>query len=92
MKELDVKMKTWPGRMSLVMESTTSKEVSSKVLLCCIKNLGSTLTLLDEPYQARFVDDLVNLLSRPVDCPEIISKYFQRSNGIGKCNQARQFT
>jgi hypothetical protein len=94
------KMKIWPGGMSLVMEATTAKGVkliavgykynSSKVL-CFIatKNAGSTLA--GEPYQARFVDDFENLLSRPVDCPEIISKYFLRSNGIDKHNQAWQF-
>jgi hypothetical protein len=98
-KEIEEKMKTWPGGMSLVMESTTSKGVrliavgfkynSSKVLcFVATKNAGSTLP---GEYRARFVDDFENLLSRPVDRPEIISKYFQRSNGIDKHNQARQF-
>jgi hypothetical protein len=32
-----------------------------------------------------------NLLSRPVDLPELISKYFLRPNGIDKHNQAQQF-
>jgi hypothetical protein len=93
-------MKTWPGRMSLVMEATTSKGVkliavgykynSSKVLcFVATKNAGSTLP--GEPYRARFIDDFQNLLSRPVDRPQIISKYFLRSNGIDKHNQACQF-
>ncbi len=63
---------------------------SSKVL-CFVakKNAGSTLT--GEPNQARFIDDFQNLLSRPVDRPELVSKYFLRSNGIDKHNQAHQF-
>jgi hypothetical protein len=45
-----------------------------------------------EPYQARFVNDFQNLISRSVDYPKIISKYFLlRSNGIDKYNQACQF-
>jgi hypothetical protein len=99
-KELEDKMKNWPGGMSLIMEATTSKGVkllaigykynSSKVLcFVATKNAGSTM--LGEPYRARFADDYDNLLSRPVDRPEIISTYFQKSNGIDKHNQARQF-
>ncbi len=98
-KELEEKIKTWPGGMSSVMEFTTSKGVklidvgykynSSKVLCFVAKKSESTLP--GEPYRARFVDDFENLLSRPVDHPEIILKYFQRTNGIDKHNQARQF-
>jgi len=53
------------------------------------KNAGSTIA--DDPYRARFLDDHDNLVSRPVDHPELISKYFQWSNGIDKHNQAHQF-
>ena len=99
-KELEEKLKTWPGGMSLVLQATTAKGVklvavgykynSSKVLcFVATKNAGSTLP--GEPYRARFIDDFQNLLSRPVDRPEIISTYFNRSNAIDKHNQARQF-
>ncbi len=99
-KEMEQQMKTWPGGMSLVMGATTSEGVkliavgykynSSKVLcFVATKNTGSTLP--GEPYQARFIDDFQNLLSRPVDQPQIISKYFLRSSGKDKHNQARQF-
>jgi hypothetical protein len=84
-KELEDKMKNWPGGMSLLMEATTSKGVkllaigykynSSKVLcFVATKNAGSTM--LGEPYRAQLADDYDNLLSRPVDQPEIISTYF----------------
>ncbi len=99
-KELEDKLKTWPGGMNLALEATTSKGVrliavgykynSSKVLcFVATKNAGSTIA--GDPYRACFLDDHDNLVSRPVDCPELISKYFQRSNGIDKHNQAHQF-
>ncbi len=67
----------------MVLGATTSKGVkliavgykynSSKVLcFVATKNVGSTLP--GEPYQARFIDGFQNLLSRPVDRPQIISK------------------
>ncbi len=77
-KELEEKRKTWPGGMSLVMESTTSKAVkliavgykyySSKVLcFVATRNAGSALP--GEPYQERFVDNFGNQISRPFDHP-----------------------
>jgi hypothetical protein len=53
------------------------------------KNAGSIIA--GGPYRVCFLDDYNNLVSRPVDCPELISKYFQISNGINKYNQAQQF-
>jgi len=99
-QDLETALKTWPGGMNLSLEATTSKGVkliavgykynSSKVLcFVATKNAGSTTP--GDPYRARFLDDHDNLISRPVDRPELISKYFQRSNGIDKHNQARQF-
>jgi hypothetical protein len=93
-------MQSWPGGMSLLIEATTMKGVkliaigykynSSKVsCFIATKNAGSTL--LGEPYRAQFADDCENLLSRPVDRPEIISTYFKKSNGVDKHNQAHQF-
>ncbi len=38
------------------------------------KNAGSTVT--GDPYKACFLDDLDNLVSRLVNHPELISKYF----------------
>jgi hypothetical protein len=99
-QHLEDTLKTWPGGMNLTLEATTSKGVkliavgykynSSKVLcFVATKNAGSTIA--GDPYRARFLDDHDNLVSRPVDRPELISKYFQRSNGIDKHNQAWQF-
>jgi hypothetical protein len=99
-KELEDKMQSWPGGLSLLMEAITMKGVklitigckcnSSKVL-CFIatKNAGSTLPR--KPYRAQFADDFENLLSWPVECAEIISTYFKNSNGVDKHNQAPQF-
>jgi hypothetical protein len=67
-KELEDKMKNWPGGMSLIMEATTSKGVkllaigykynSSKVLcFVATKNAGSTM--LGEPYRARFAVTMI---------------------------------
>jgi hypothetical protein len=99
-KEIKAKLQTWPGGMNLAMEATTVNGVkliavgykynSSKVLcFVATKNAGSTTP--GDPYRARFTDDFDNLISRPVEHPEVISKYFQRSNAIDKHNQARQF-
>jgi hypothetical protein len=52
------------------------------------KNGGSTIT--GDPYRVRFLDDHDNLVSRPVDCLELFSNSFQRSNGFNKHNQAWQ--
>ncbi len=59
---------------------------SSKVLFfVATKNAGSTIA--GGPYRVHFLYDHDNLVSKPVDCPELILKYFQRSNGIDKHNQ-----
>jgi hypothetical protein len=99
-KALEDKLKTWLGGMNLTLEATTSKVVrliavgykynSSKVL-CFVETKNEGLTVAGDPYRARFLDDPDNLISRPVNCPELISKHFQWSNGIDKHNQAHQF-
>jgi hypothetical protein len=78
------------GAGSNCMERSTSDCCGIQVLLfqdlCFVATKNSGSTLPREPYQARFIDDFQSLLSRPVDQPEIISAYFNRSNGIDKHN------
>jgi len=99
-KDLENVLKTWPGGMNLAVEAPTTKGVqliavgykynSSKVLcFVATKNAGSTVP--GNPYRAQFLDDNDNLISWPVDRPELISTYFQWSNGIDKHNQSWQF-
>jgi hypothetical protein len=53
-----------------------------------MKNAGSSTP--GDLYRARFANDFDNIVSRPVEHPEVISKCFQRLNAINKHNQARQ--
>jgi hypothetical protein len=86
--------------MNLSLEAMTSKGVklivvgykynSSKVL-CFVATKNAGPTTPGDPYRVHFLDGHDNLISWPVDHPELISTYFQRSNGIDKHNQARQF-
>jgi hypothetical protein len=77
--------------MNLALEATTSRGVrliaagykynSSKVL-CFVATKKAGSTIAGDPYRARFLDDHDNLVSRPVDHPELFLKYFQQSNRI----------
>jgi Transposase IS4 len=98
-KELEEKMQNWPGGTHLTMEALSPSgnallaigyKYNKRKVLCFIatKNAGSTF--LGDPYRARFVGENNNLRSRPVDRPQIISRYFQQSNMIDKHNHARQ--
>lgn len=99
-KELEGKMKNWPGGTSLVMEGMSPQnnkilaigyKYNNRKVLCfaASKNAGSTLP--GEPYRARFLDDDENLVSREVERPQVISNYFKHSNAVDKHNHARQF-
>jgi hypothetical protein len=97
--ELEEKLKRWPGGTYLVMKATTSDGVellaigykyNSTKVLTFIATTESGSTVPGTPYRARFVDDFDNLLSRPVQRPQVISTYFSRSNAVDKHNQARQ--
>jgi hypothetical protein len=59
-------------------------------MLCFVatKNAGSTTP--GDPYRARFLDDHDNLISWPVDWPELPSTSFQWLNEIEKHNQAQK--
>ena len=44
-----------------------------------------------EPYEMKFTDTYGNIHVRDVDCPAVISRFFQESNCVDKHNQASQF-
>jgi hypothetical protein len=100
-QDLIDKMQNWPSGSYLVMECTTPdaghklicigyKYSASKVLVFLgTKKSGSTIP--GEPYVARFPDANGNVAQRNVPRPDVISKYFNRSNVIDTHNQARQY-
>jgi hypothetical protein len=50
-----------------------------------MKNAGSTRP--GKPYEMKFNDVFENVVQRLVECPEILSDFFQKSNSIDKHNQ-----
>jgi hypothetical protein len=78
-------IETWQGGMNLSMEAATTKGVklfamgykyNPSTVLCFITTKHAGLTMPGDPYRAHFLEDYDNLISRPVDCPELISTYF----------------
>jgi hypothetical protein len=64
---------------------------NSSSILCFVVTKSAGSTSAGNPYRACFLDVHDNLVSRLVEVPELISKYFQWSNRIDKHNQAWQF-
>ena len=62
---------------------------NSKVTLCFVitKNAGSTRK--GKPYEMKFTDSYGNIHVRLVDCPSMISNFFEVSNCVDKYNEAR---
>ena len=98
-KFIQDKMKNWPGGSHLVLETTTPEEVellaigykyNKNKILCFLATKGAGHTEPGSPYKARWKDDNGNTNSRDVNRPEIVSKYFERSNKIDVHNQSRQ--
>jgi hypothetical protein len=58
------------------------------LLFVVTKNAGSTWP--GKPYEMKFNDAFGNVVQRLVECPEILSDFFQKSNTIDKHNQLRQ--
>jgi hypothetical protein len=63
----------------------------SSKLLWFVTIINARSTIPGDPYRVQFLDDHDNLISQPVDLPELISTYFYWSNGIDKRNQAQPF-
>eukprot|EP00978_Attheya_sp_CCMP212_P033928 scaffold139680_cov35-Attheya_sp.AAC.1 len=98
-KWLEEKMKDWPGGTWLVLEGKGDEEVdliaigykynTRKVLsFICTKGAGNTEP--GDPYEARWMDSKGNHASRNIPRPDVISKYFNESNGIDTHNHVRQ--
>jgi hypothetical protein len=64
---------------------------NSRDMQCFIHTKDAGSTLLGQPYKARHGDRYGNVVSRDVQRPEVISRYFQKSNVIDAHNHARQF-
>jgi hypothetical protein len=102
--QLEELMKDWPGGMSFVLEGVTPsapgevglqllaigyKYNSRKVLsFICTKDAGPTSNGI--AYQAKWTDEYGNVRARPVERPEVISRYFQYSDVVDSHNHARQ--
>ena len=97
-KFLEDKMKEWPAGSHLVLESSVDGvdllavgyKYNRRKVTCFIATKGAGHTENGQPYEAKWKDDNGNTRSRDVPRPEIISKYFNRSNGIDVHNQSRQ--
>jgi hypothetical protein len=103
--QLETLMKEWPGGMSFVLEGVTPPSApgeaglqllaigykyNSRKVLCfvCTKDAGPTTNGI--AYQAKWTDEYGNVRARPVERPEVISRYFQYSDVVDAHNHARQ--
>jgi hypothetical protein len=59
-------------------------------LFFVVATKGSGTTAKGTPYEMKYTDDWGNVHVRYVDRPDIISKFFEKSNMIDKHNQVRQ--
>lgn len=100
-------MKDWSGGMSLVLEGKSRAgspnnngavdlvaigyKYNSTKVLCFVATKDAGTTRDGKPYFARYLDAFQNVASRSVPRPDVISKYFERSNVVDKHNQARQY-
>ena len=97
-KYLEEKMKEWPAGSHLVLESTVNDvellaigyKYNKRKVACFIATKGAGHTEAGKPYEAKWKDENGNTRSRDVFRPEVIAKYFVRSNGIDVHNQTRQ--
>ena len=64
---------------------------NSKVTLCFVMSKNAGATTNGTPYEMKFTDSHGNVHVRLVDRPDVISEFFQHSNGVDKHNQVRQY-
>ena len=97
---LEDKMKDYPAGSHLILETTTKEEIdllaigykyNRKKVMFFIATNGSGHTEEGIPYEARWKDKNNNTRVRKVFRPEIVAKYFTKSNSIDVHNQSRQF-
>lgn len=91
-------MAQWPGGSHLVLETEVDdvklfaigyKYSSSRVLMF-VSTDGAGHTEKGDPYVAQWTDDHGNHMQRPIFRPQVISQFFNSSNGIDVHNQLRQ--
>ena len=93
-------MKDYPSGSHLVLETRTKEEIdllaigykyNSKKNMVFIATKGAGHTEEGTAYVAKWKDENNNTRVRNVFRPEIVSKYFTKSNSIDVHNQSRQF-
>jgi hypothetical protein len=97
-KYLEETMKDWPPGSHLVLEGTyldvpllaVGYKYNKRKVCGFVATKGAGHTEPGVCYEAKWKDDNMNTRSRDVPRPEIIAKYFLRSNGIDVHNQTRQ--
>lgn len=93
-------MSEWPAGSHLVLEATSDNvpllavgyKYNSRKVHCFVATKGAGHTEKGVSYMAGWKDENGNTLTQRVPRPEIVSKYYSRSNIIDKGNQARQST
>jgi Transposase IS4 len=91
-------LKDAPGGVWIVLESTHQNvplvaigyRYSTRTTLFFVATKDAGTTKKGNSYEMKYTDDWGNVHVRYVDRPEIISKFFERSNMIDKHNQVRQ--
>ena len=92
-------MKDYQSGSHLVLETTTKEEIellaigykyNMRKVMFFIATKGSGHTEPGVPYQAKWKDSNKNTRIRKVARPQIVSKYFLKSNSIDLHNQSRQ--
>ena len=81
-EELENTMKNWPGGTYIVLEGTSPNghslisigyKYNKRKVLCFVATKNAGKTTLGDPYHARFLDGMNNVVSRNVNRPDIIS-------------------
>jgi hypothetical protein len=89
-------LKEAPGGVHIVLEGKTQCEVpliavgyrySRKTILFFVLTKGAGSLINGDPYEMKFTDSYGNVVTRYVDHPQVISKFFQTSNVIDTHNQ-----
>jgi hypothetical protein len=91
-------LKDAPGGVWIVLEAThdgvpllaIGYRYSTRTTLCFVATKDAGSTTKGNPYEMKYTDDWGNVNVRFVDRPEIISKFFERSNMIDRHNHVRQ--
>lgn len=98
-RDIEQKMKDWSTGAYLVLKCKTPKGITLYAIgfkyskddvmsFICTENAGSTR--LKELYQIKYLDEFGNRVSRDVERPDVIGKYFRDAGTIDSHNQARQ--